>query len=165
MSRASVRGTVVASLGLAALLLAGGAAEAFWGGSATGSGAAGSGTNVAVVLSPGSPATSLVPGATADVVLTVSNPNASRLRIGSLSLDTGQGTGGYTVDGGHSGCSLSALSFTNQSNGGAGWTVPGKVGAVDGTLSVTLAGAVAMDTAADNACQGASFDVYLAAGP
>jgi hypothetical protein len=56
------------------------------------------------------------------------------------------------------------LSFTTQTNLGAGWTVPGKVGAVNGSLSITLTAALAMSTAAANACQGATFTVFLAAG-
>ena len=43
--------------------------------------------------------------------------------------------------------------------------VPKKVGAVDGTLSVTLTNALAMGIGAANACQGASVTIYLAAGP
>ena len=34
-----------------------------------------------------------------------------------------------------------------------------------GNLSVTLTNALSMTTSAANACQGASFTVYLAAGP
>ena len=59
------------------------------------------------------------------MVLTVTNPNPGQIRVGSLALDTSQGTGGFAVDGGHSGCGLATLSFATQTNGGAGWTVPG----------------------------------------
>lgn len=143
----------------------GGAAYAYWTGSGSGAGPGTTGTTVAVTLSPGTPAGDLYPGGQANVVLTVSNPNASPVRIGSLALDTGQGTLGFAVDAGHSGCAVSTLSFTTATNGGAGWTVAGKVGAVDGTLSITLTNAVAMGGSAADACQGASFTVYLAAGP
>jgi hypothetical protein len=57
------------------------------------------------------------------------------------------------------------LSFTTQTNGGAGWTVPGKIGTVNGTLSITVMNALAMGVGAANACQGASLTSYLAAGP
>ena len=60
------------------------------------------------------------------------------------------------MDGGHSGCGLAPLSFTTQTNGGAGWTVPGS-----GSLPVTLTDALSMGTGAANACQGATFTVYL----
>jgi hypothetical protein len=118
-----------------------------------------------VVLSPGSPTASLYPGGQADVVFSVSNPNSSAVRIGSFALATGQGTGGFAVDSGHSACGLATLSFTSQTNGGAGWTVPAKVGSVNGTLAVTLTNALTMSLGAANACQGATTSVYLAAGP
>ena len=143
----------------------GGAANAFWSASGSGAGSGTTGTTVAVVLTPGVPAANLYPGGTTNVVLIVSNPNTSPVRLGSLALDTGQGAGGFAVDAGHSGCAVATLSFTTATNGGAGWTVPGKVGAVDGTLSITLTNAVAMGVGAADACQGASFTVYLAAGP
>ena len=58
----------------------------------------------------------------------------------------------------HSGCVLATLSFTTQTNGGAGWTVAGGQ-----ALAVTLANALSMTTCAANACQGATFTVYLEA--
>lgn len=137
----------------------GGVAYGYWGGSGGGAGSATTGTTVAVTLSPGTPAATLYPGAVTNVLLTVSNPNPYLVRIGSLALDTGQGLLGYAVDGGHSACAVSALSFSTQTNGGAGWTVN-----ANGTLPVTLTGALTMGAAAANACQGASFTVYLAAG-
>jgi len=142
------------------VLSSGGAAYAYWTASGSGAGAGTTGGNVAVTLGPGTPTGDLYPGGQADVVLTVSNPNASPVRIGSLALDPGQGTGGYAVDGGHSGCDLSTLSFTTQTNGGAGWTVP-----ASGSLPVTLTSSLGMGAASVSACQGASFTVYVAAGP
>jgi hypothetical protein len=165
MSPRILRRMLLASLlGILALAV-GGAAYAYWSGSGSGAGSGATGTTVAVTLSPGTPTATLYPGGQANVVLTVSNPNTSQVRIGSLALDTGQGTLGFAVDAGHSGCAVSTLSFTTNTNGGAGWTVPAKVGAVDGTLSVTLTNALAMGVSAANACQGASSTVYLAAGP
>lgn len=143
----------------------GGVASAYWTGSGGGPGTAGTGTAQALTLSPGSPAATLHPGGTADVELTVSNANAVAVFIGALALDTLQGTGGFSVDAGHSGCSVSALTFGTQTNSGAGWTVPAKVGGIDGTLPVTLTNALSMDAAAANACQGGTFAVYLAVGP
>jgi len=147
-------------------LFVGGAAFAYWSGSGSGAGSATAGTTVALTLSPGTPAANLYPGGTANVVLSVTNPNTSPVRIGSLARDISQGAGsGFAVDAGHSGCTVATLAFTTQTNGGAGWTVPGKVDAVDGTLSITLTNALAMGVGAADACQGASFTVYLAAGP
>ena len=141
----------------------GGLAYAVWTNAGSGTGSGTTGTTVAVTLSPGTPSAALYPGGQANVVLTVTNPNAAAVHIASLALATGQGTGGFAVDAGHSGCAVSTLSFSTQTNGGVGWTVPGKVGAVNGTLPVTLANTLAMGTNAANACQAASFTVYLTA--
>jgi hypothetical protein len=97
-------------------------------------------------------------------VLSVSNPNGSAVVVGSLALDTGQGSGGFAVDAGHAGCDLASLSFTLQTNAGTGWTVPAKAGAVNGVLSVRLTNAATMAIGAANACQGAHFTVYLVVG-
>jgi len=154
---------LVAGLLVLAGIPVGGIAYAFWSGSGSGSGLGTTGTTTAMTLSPGTPSIALYPGGQSNVVLTASNPNQSPIHIGSLFLDTSQGTSGYSVDGGHAGCATSALTYTTQTNGGAGWTVPAKVGTVDGTLSITLPAALAMSTAAANACQGASLTIYLAA--
>jgi len=155
---------------LAVLLVAlgipvGGIAWSYWsaGGSGTGTGA--NGTLAAVSLSAGSPTAALYPGGSTNVVATATNSNPSAVRIGSLLLDTSQGTGGFAVDAGHSGCSVAALSYTTQSNGGAGWSVPARVGITNGTLAITLTNALTMSASAASACQGATFTVYLVAGP
>jgi hypothetical protein len=142
-----------------------GIAAAVW--SAVGSGArtAAAGTTVAVTLSPATPTAALYPGGQADVVLTVTNSNTSTVRIGSLAGDTARGTGGFAVDASHSGCVLSSLTFTTQTNGTTGWTVPAKAGSVDGTLAITLTSALAMSLSAASACQGATFTVYLVGQP
>jgi hypothetical protein len=140
-------------------------ASAFWSGVGGGTGAGGSGTVQAVTLSPGTSPGGLAPGGQRNVVLTVSNPNLAEVSLRSLALDTSQGTNGYSVDAGHSGCNVSALSFATQTNGGAGWTVPAQVGGVDGTLDVTLPNALSLGLGAANACQGATFTVFVAAGP
>jgi hypothetical protein len=142
-----------------------GVTYAYWSGAGGGAGSGTTGTTVAVTLSPGTPVADLYPGGRANVAVTASNPNTSPVQIGSLELDPGQGTGGFAVDAGHTGCALAALSFTTQTNGGAGWNVPAKVGAVNGTLSITLSNALAMAAAAANACQGASISIYLKAAP
>lgn len=140
----------LASTGVASAYLAG------WGG---GAGSAGTGTTQSVTLSPATPATHLFPGGVSGVALSAANSNPGPVRIGSLTLDPSQGSGGFAVDGAHSACDLATLSFATQSNGGAGWTVPG-----GGSLSITLPGALSMSVSAVNACQGASFTVYLTAG-
>jgi hypothetical protein len=144
----------------------GGAANAYWRASGSGTASGTTGTTTSVTLSPGTATAELYPGGTTDIELTVGNPNPSPVRLVSLGPDTSRGTGGFSVDAGHSGCTpLSTLSLALRTNGGAGWTVPARAGAVDGALAITLTGALAMSTSAANACQDASFTVYLAAGP
>jgi hypothetical protein len=140
-----------------------GVAYAYWtaGGAGTGFGA--TGTTVPITLSAGTPTASLLPGGQTSVMLTMTNSNTARVKVSSLALDTTQGTGGFSVDASHTGCTLSTLSFATQTNAGAGWTVPGKVGAVNGTLAVTLISSLSMSLSAANACQGATFTVYLLA--
>lgn len=144
---------------------AGGTALAYWNATGTGAGAASTGTATELTLTPGTPTASLYPGGSADVSVVVSNSNAIAVTFGSLALATDQGTGGFAVDSSHSGCDTTALSFTTQTNSGAGWSVPARIGAMDGSLSLSLSNAVSMDVGAANACQGATFTVYLAAGP
>ena len=139
-----------------------GAASAYWTGSGSGTGDGTSATTAPVTVSPGTATANLYPGGTADVVLTVSNPNLSEVRIGSLALDTSQGAGGFGVDAGHSGCAVETFGFTDQTGA---WTIPAKVGVVNGTLAVTLTNALAMSLGAADACQGATASVYLVAGP
>ena len=142
----------------------GGVAHAYWSSGGSGQGSGATTTAAAIVVSAGTPGTALYPGGNANVTLTVSNPNAFSVHFSSLALDVGRGTGGFTVDAGHSGCGVSALSFPTQTNAGAGWSVPATVGAVDGNLSITLVNALLMDLGAADACQGAAFTVALAAG-
>ncbi|MEP6481820.1 MAG: hypothetical protein ABJA94_07420 [Rhodoglobus sp.] len=141
----------------------GGAAYGYWKAGGTGTGTGTTSTTVAVSLGGGTPTSSLYPGAQTNVVLTATNSNDEYIHISSLGLNTAQGTGGYSVDAGHSGCSVAALTYTAQTNGGTGWNVPAKAGAVDGSLAITLTNALAMSASAANACQGATFTVYLAA--
>ena len=67
---------------------------------------------------------------------------------------------GFGVDGAHTACGVASLSFTSQTNGGAGWTIP-----ASGSPTLSLANSLSMNTNASNACQGASFTVFLKVGP
>lgn len=166
-SRLFLAPVTVSTLVLTATLGVAGTASALWLASGAGYGTGTTaGTTSALFLTPGtSPSGALYPGANADVVLTISNPNTAAVHFAALALDPDQGAGGYAVDPGHSGCALSALAYSTQSNGGAGWAVPGKAGTVDGTLAVTLVNALTMSADAVSACQGASFTVFLEAQP
>lgn len=147
--------TVPATIAVAGIALA------YWGGTGNGAASGTASAASAVTLTAGVPAGQLYPGGQSAVSLTISNPNTFSVRVGSLALDTSQGTGGFSVDGAHAGCDVSALTFTTQT---AGWAVPEQVGGVDGSLSVSLSNSLAMSSTAPSACQGATFTVYLSAG-
>jgi hypothetical protein len=157
--RLTLFGAIVVALAVAA------GAIAYWTTSGSGSASATAGTTQAVTISPASPTSALYPGGSADVAATISNPNSVAVHLPSIQLDTSQGTNGFSVDGAHSGCDVSTLSFTTQTNGGGDFIVPPKVGATNGTLAVDLTGAISMGATAANACQGATFTVYLKVGP
>ena len=157
------RKTLLAVLAAAAtaLTLSSGAI-AYYSSAGHGSGSASVASPDPLSIAAGAPTTNLLyPGGSGEVDATVSNPNPFPLRINSLVL----GSGGIGVDSAHSGCDTSALHFTSQSNGGAGWDVPAHVGTTDGSLDLQLTGSISMDTSAANACQGAIFTISLATGP
>jgi hypothetical protein len=159
------RRIVAIGLVVVAMVVLGGTADAIWNASGRGTGSASSATVTPVTLSPGTPDGQLYPGGSADVVLSVDNPNSAEVHIDSLSLDTTRGDGGYAVDSLHSACSVSTLGFSASTNGDAGWTVPSKDSGAAGVLALSLPDALFMDEDAANACQGAIVTVYLTAGP
>jgi hypothetical protein len=142
------------------VLVVAGAATAYWTTGGSGSASASVTNPDPVSIAPGSATGFLYPGTSADLAVSITNPNPFSVNLPSLVLDTGQGSGGFGVDGSHSGCTLSALSYATQSNGGAGWTVPANAT----NWPLDLANAVSLSTAAVTECQGASFKVYLAVG-
>jgi hypothetical protein len=155
-------GTIAMIVALVVVMIGGaGVAYAYWSAGGAGTGFGANGTTTPLTLSAGTPTGTLLPGGQTSVLLNLTNPNTARVRVSSLALDTTQGTNGFSVDAAHSGCTLSTLSFATQTNAGAGWTVDGKVGTTNGTLSVTLTNALSMSLSAVNACQGATFTVYL----
>jgi hypothetical protein len=97
--------------------------------------------------------------ATGDVTVVIRNPNPAPAHVSQLSLDTAQGTGGFSL----AGC---GLSFTAQGNGGSGWTVPAASGSTPGSLRLDLTGSLSMAASAPNSCQSSAhtpFTVYLKA--
>jgi hypothetical protein len=146
-----------------ALLVLGTTAYAYF--TATGEGGASStvGETEPVAFEAVTPTEYLYPGTTADVAVKILNPNVSQVFVPSLLLDETGGDGGFAVDGGHSGCDPDALSFTTQDNGGDGWFVPG-ADDPPAELELHLEDAIGMDTTAANACQGATFTVFLKVG-
>jgi hypothetical protein len=140
------------------------AASAYWTGTGSGDGTTVLPDVQSLTLERGIPAAQLYPGGEATVEVVATNPNATFVEIGSLALDPDRGVP-FEVDGGHSGCNVSALSFTTQDNGGAGWQVPPRAGSTDGSLDIDLPAALKMNGAAANACQDATFTVHLKARP
>jgi hypothetical protein len=124
----------------------------------TGTGTAAPAMVQPVTLTPASPTTALYPGGSADIAVTVSNPNGGAVVIPSLALDTSKGTNGLAVDGSHPACDLADLTVA----GAAGnWTIPAHASA----FAIDLPGAISLATSAADACQGATFTVYLEVGP
>lgn len=123
-------------------------------GSGTGDAAVVSGT-APLTIAPGAPSGQLIPtgSPTADLKITVRNPNPFSVHVSKLTLDTSYGSGGFSANA--VGC---ALSFATQTNGGAGWDVP-----AGATIALTLANAMTMGTGAANTCQGETFEVFVEA--
>lgn len=94
-------------------------------------------------------------GGGVSTALSLDNNRSVQLHVSTLSLDTSQGSGGYTADSGHSACSPSSaqLGFTPQSTG---WTLEPM-----SSTAVTLGSAITMGAGSPSSCQGASFTVYL----
>lgn len=129
-----------------------GGAMAYFTSVGQGSGTATSGTVTAITLSAGTPAGALYPGGTADVAISVSNPNPISLHIPSLEL----APGGISSD--KAGCDVAKVHFAQQDNGGSGWDAPA------GGSTIAPSPMISMDADAANACQGATFAVHLQVG-
>jgi hypothetical protein len=151
-----------ALLAAVATLVVAGGAFAYFTATGSGSGSASVGSPDELTITAVTPTSGLLyPGGAGELDATISNPNTFSVRVNSLVL----GSDGISVDSGHSGCNTSALHYTTQNNGGAGWTVAPKVGPTPGSLEVDLAGSMSMDTSAANQCQGATYTVSLVTGP
>jgi hypothetical protein len=141
-------------------LIAAATASAFWTLHGAGGGTLSAETVASVTLTPGTTTTDLYPGRSGDVAVSIANDNTYQAFVGSLALDTGRGTNGFSVDSGHSSCDVAALSYTTQSNGGTGWFAP-----PGSTLDLDLANAVDLAAGAASECQGATVTIYLLAAP
>jgi hypothetical protein len=134
-------------VGTAALLLAGGIAYAAWSALGVGRGAASSGAPQALGVSATVRGT-LYPDATADVLVTVSNPNPRAVTVESLAL-----AGTVTAS---AGCSTPGVTVSLPAS--TTLVVP-----AGGNASVTIANGVSMTTASSSNCQGATFTIPLQA--
>lgn len=140
--------TIVATLSAVAFVYAA------WTTNGTGDGYAKAGTAVSLTTIDVSASTSatLYPGVSGDVLLKIDNANPYPVTVTAVS-----GNGSITADAGHATCTTTGVTFTNQSS--LSIVIPAKVGAVDGTVQTTLAGAASMSNASVNGCQGATFTI------
>ena len=134
-------------IGTAALLLAGGIAYAAWSVLGAGTGAASSGTPQALGVSATVGGT-LYPGASADVLVTVSNPNSTAVTVQSLAL-----AGAVTAT---AGCTTPGVTVSLPAS--TTLVVP-----AGGNASLNVVNGVSMTTASSSNCQGATFTIPLQA--
>lgn len=144
------------------ILLASSVAFAWWTASGAGSGYTKAETASALTTVDVSTSTTaqLHPGGTSDVILRISNANSYAVTV--TNINNGVGgivSGNATCDNVAGPYTGNGVSFTNQSGS---WVVPAKVGAVNGTLDVTLTGAASMAntaTTSNDSCQGQTFTI------
>lgn len=151
---------IVALAAVNALVLAGGAAYAFWSTSGSGAGTAQARVfNTPTVTAGSAPAGQLYPGLTAngtstggDITVLVTNNNPFPVTITNVSA----GTGTITATGGANAttCATSTgVSIFTKANP----SVTGTIGANAVNAAVTIQFVVSMSTASDTGCQGATF--------
>ena len=144
------RRALVLGISTAVLLgLGSGAAFAYWRTTGAGSGSATTGTvqSVTVLAASGTPASLLVPGGSAELLLTISNPNAYAVTLAGITQN-----GSLTVSGG-SGCTAANSGVAVAAQTGLTVSIPAATNTV-----VVLAG-IQMTAASDSGCQSADFRV------
>ena len=141
------RRLVSAGIGAAALVMAAGVAYAAWSVLGAGTGTAASGAPKALGVSATVGGT-LYPGASADVLVTVSNPNSAPVTVQSLAL-----AGAVTAS---AGCSTPGVTVSMPSS--TSLVVP-----AGGNASLNVTNGVSMTTASSSNCQGATFTIPLQA--
>jgi hypothetical protein len=142
----------VVILGVTTVVLLGlgsGAAFAYWRTTGAGSGSASTGTvqSVTVLAASGTPASLLVPGGSAELVLTISNPNTYAVTLTGLSQN-----GTLTVSGG-SGCTAANSGVAVATASALSVSVPA------GTNNVRVSSGIQMTAASASGCQSADFQV------
>ena len=133
---------------LVASLVGAATAAAWWSGTGTGVGSSTTGSAVALTTTAAPPSgTALVPGGTAPLVLTVTNPNVVPVTVTSVQLDTGRPV---AVTGAVGACAAPPLvvSVTTSIALPAG-----------STATVSVPAAVTLGVAAPSGCQGGTFTV------
>ena len=143
------------------LTIAGGVGSAFAYFTALGSGSAranvGNLQAISVVAATGTPSSNLLHGGTADLTLTLDNPNSYQVTITGVSQD-----GPVTVVGG-SNCTSDSGTWPSITLGNSGVSVSSVTGLStplpNGTNDVDILNSVTMTTNSYTGCQGASFQI------
>ena len=125
--------------------LVGGEAFAYWSGSGHGSGQATvANGNVAITIATNATAgSSLQPGGTGDLVVTVTNPNPAAVTVSNITLGT------------IGGCTTPAITLTNPS---LSFSIPAHAS----NQRTVLSGALTMGTNSSSDCQGVTFTIPIA---
>jgi hypothetical protein len=136
-----------AAAGTIALLMVGGVAYAAWSAHGAGTSAAATGTPETLGVSA-TVAGQLYPGASADVLVTIGNPNTLPVTVTALALD---GTIAASA-----GCTTPGVAVSLPAS--LSLVVP-----AGDSLPLSITGGVAMTTASSSDCQGATFTIPLRA--
>jgi hypothetical protein len=159
MTRFITRRKLAAAAGVTAVGLGGMIAYAAWTTSGSGSGTVSARSASALVVADGHVSNTLYPNGTADLVVTVNNPNAYNVNVTSIvqgALASGSATTAAISDNA-GGCTASTVTYTPPAGG-----VNFVVGA-GATYTVTLHNVISMSNGAEDACQGATFTVPVIA--
>ena len=161
-SKKTFAGAAVALAVVNALVLGVGSAYAAWGVSGSGTGASVAGSAQGLTLTAATTGSSvLYPGGTSDVVLTITNPNPFVVSVTNLTMPLTAATAytdsGLTTLNGSCNSGGTGVTWAYGSKSLSGVIVQKKIGATNGTLTLTLTGGASMDNTSDNSCQSAFF--------
>ncbi|MFK4297492.1 hypothetical protein ABH924_002642 [Arthrobacter sp. GAS37] len=134
------------------LVLGVGTAYAYWSTTGIGSGSAANSAmqtvTVDAFIAGDTPATTLVPGGSAEVIVRATNPNAFAVQVYSFTSN-----GAATADASHPSCTTTGVTF----NAPAAPLAPTVSIPANTSILITLPGAASMSGASQSSCQGAVF--------
>jgi hypothetical protein len=144
----------VLALGGVVLGVAAGSAFAYWRVNGTGGAAVSAGTlsapTVQAFVGGDAPTSSLLPGGTSDVIVRVNNPNAYQITMTGISLN-----GTISAVGGIGTCTTTGVTTTFPSSL--------SVTVAAGSHLIDVSAAASMSDASPSGCQGATFEIPVAA--
>jgi hypothetical protein len=163
-----VRTAAVAITAIVATVLGAGVAYAYWFALGSGVGAAQSGTALGLQISSVASG-ALVPGGTADVVVTIKNPNAFRVQFTSLAMtNTIKAYSDAAMLSETTSCTAASgvtWQFTSRPGAAApalgSFVIAAGTPAVPGSFTLTLTAAAGMAATSDNSCQGQYFSMPI----